>query len=120
MRYMVSGRPQIGGRDAVSRGGLNWPRSGVLVEVADTDGDPPVDPKEKEGAPRRIGRNTWKALQEDKILISITPEGEVEKDGLALREENARLRARLAEMEGGKPGADDEEGGPKKQPHARK
>jgi len=120
MRYMVSGRPQIGGRDAVSRGGHSWPRTGTLVELVDGDDDPPADPAAKPGAPKRIGKRTWEAIKADTILMSVTPEGEVEKDGLALREENARLRARLAELEGGKPGADDDEGGPKKQPHTRK
>lgn len=101
MRYMVSGRPQIGGRDTVCRGGQHWPRSGQLVEVVETnDGkDPPVDPKAPPEAARRIGKETWEALKADKILISITPEGEMPKDSLSTSEDNVKLRARVAELE---------------------
>lgn len=118
MRYMVSGRPQIGGRDAVSRAGHHWPRGGQLIEVLETDEDPPADlAAEKAGAPKRIGKKTWEALKADKILISITAEGEVEKDALALREENAALKARIAELEGE---AADESPGSGSKPSRRK
>jgi hypothetical protein len=138
MRYMVSGRPQIGGRDSVSRGGQHWPRSGTLVEVVDSEEDPPAEPGAKAGAAKRIGKRTWEALKQDKILISVTPEGEFAKDDLALREENtllkarvAELEAKLAELEGGAskaapaaPGpdgdADETAGGASKKSHARR
>lgn len=99
MRYLVSGRPSIGGRDSVTRAGRHWTREGTLVEVADSDDDPPADPKPEKGAPLRIGKKSWEALKADKILIQITTEGEAATDDLALREENLALKARVVELE---------------------
>lgn len=69
-RFIVKSTPAAGFQGKW-RAGRRWDKGGVEVEIVDQDADPVAEPGDE---CLRIGRDTFRALQEDDA-ISVSPKG---------------------------------------------
>lgn len=96
MQMFVTSSPALG-FNYVWRGGIAWPKDGMMVFVDEKIQDDPAADKQPKDAPRVIGSKTWKALKGDSRIFA-RPAGDIEdiaKTSAAL----AAANARIAELE---------------------
>lgn len=99
-RFIVKSTPAAGFQGKW-RAGRRWDKSGIEIEVVDQDKDPPAG----DDACLRIGKETFRALQEDEF-ISVSPKGlnlsnmkAMEQSLAELTTAHGELQARHAALE---------------------